>query len=52
MPRLLELCSGTGSVGEVFGARDWDVVSVDINLRAGRDGPTICCDMLDLTVEQ
>jgi hypothetical protein len=49
MPRLLELCSGTGSVGQAFSARGWDVVSLDINPKAR---PTICCDLLELTVEQ
>ena len=29
MPRLLELCSGTGSVGSVFRANGWQVLSVD-----------------------
>jgi hypothetical protein len=49
MPRLLELCSGTGSVGRAFAALGWDVVSVDIDRKAR---PTICCSVLDLTLEQ
>ena len=42
MPRLLELFSGTGSVGAAFQARGWDVVSVDLD-PAG--GPTIVADI-------
>jgi len=34
MPRLLDLCSGTGSVGQAFAALGWDVVSVDNDPRA------------------
>ena len=49
MPRLLELCSGTGSVGRAFAARGWDVVSVDCDPRANA---SICCDLLELTAEQ
>ena len=49
MPRLLELCSGTGSVGRAFAARGWEVTSVDINPKAH---PTICCNLLELTAEQ
>jgi len=40
--RLLELFSGTGSVGEVFQERGWEVVSLD------RDMPAdIRCDIMD-----
>jgi hypothetical protein len=49
MPRLLELCSGTGSVGRAFAARGWDVVFVDINPKAH---PAICCDLLQPTAAQ
>jgi hypothetical protein len=49
MPRLLELCSGTGSVGRAFAALGWDVVSVDIDRKAR---PTICGSVVDLTLEQ
>ena len=34
MPRLLELFSGTGSVGRVFAAAGWDVYSVDLDPKA------------------
>ncbi len=40
---LLELFSGTGSVGHAFSARGWEVTSVDCDPRAG---PTICIDVL------
>ena len=29
MPRLLELFSGTGSVGRIFRARGWEVINID-----------------------
>lgn len=35
MPRLLELFSGTGSVGRVFAERGWDVYSVDLDPKSG-----------------
>ena len=39
MPRrLLELYSGTGSVGRAFAALGWDVVSVDLDPRANAEG--------------
>ena len=34
MPRLLELFSGTGSVGQAFAAQGWDVDSVDLEMAA------------------
>ena len=40
--RLLELFSGTGSVGEVFRERGWEVISLDRDLPAD-----ICCDIMD-----
>lgn len=46
MPHLLELFSGTGSVGRVFAQHGWSVTSVDINQRFH---PTICKDVLELT---
>lgn len=34
-PKLLELFSGTGSVGRVFAERGWDVYSVDLDPQSG-----------------
>ena len=42
MPRLLELFSGTGSVGKIFKARGWEVVSIDNDPRMH---PTIVADI-------
>ena len=42
MPHLLELFSGTGSVGKVFREAGWRVTSVDCNPKFQ---PTICCDV-------
>ena len=44
MPRLLELFSGTGSVGRAFADLGWEVVSVDLDRNAR---PTICENVLD-----
>ena len=41
--RLLELFSGTGSVGKVFRDAGWDVTSVDLDSKAGA---TIACDIM------
>ena len=43
MPALLELFSGTGSVGRAFEARGWEVVSVDC---VAKFRPTHCVDIL------
>ena len=44
MPKLLELFSGTGSVGRAFEALGWDVISLDIDPKANA---TYCCDIMD-----
>ena len=43
MPRLLELFSGSGSVGSVFKMHGWEVVSLDSDPSCGA---TICADIL------
>ena len=48
MPRLLELFSGTGSVGRVFEAAGWEVISVDLEPHFE---PTICCDARDIELD-
>ena len=45
MPHLLELFSGTGSVGKVFLEAGWRVTSVDCEHKFNS---TICCDVLRL----
>ena len=42
MPRILELFSGTGSIGRAFAALGWEVISVDLDPRANA---TYCCDV-------
>ena len=49
MPHLLELFSGTGSVGKAFRQVGWQVTSVGIDVNFV---PTICCDVLELEVER
>ena len=49
MPRLLELYSGTGSVGKVFRQRGWEVVSLDNDPSMQ---PTICADLLTFDYRQ
>ena len=44
MPHLLELFSGTGSIGKVFAAAGWRVTSVDLETRFN---PTCCMNVLD-----
>ena len=46
MPILLELFSGTGSVGRAFRDRGWHVFSVDIDPRAN---PSLVANVMDLT---
>ena len=45
MPHLLELFSGTGSVGKVFEAGGWQVTSVDI---LPRFKPTLLKSVLEI----
>ena len=48
MPVLLELFCGTKSIGKVFDANGFDVISVDM---LEKFEPTICKNVLDLTPE-
>jgi len=49
MPVLLELYSGTGSVGRAFRDMGWEVISVDIDPKTDC---TLCMDVRDLTARQ
>ncbi len=49
MPILLELFSGTGSMGKAFKARGWKIISVDIDPATAS---TMCMDVRDLTQRQ
>ena len=40
---MLELVSGTGSIGEAFQEKYWEVVSLDVNKKGNA---TICCDIM------
>ena len=46
--RLLELFSGTGSIGRSFRARGWDVTAIDNDPTADA---TICCDIASWNVD-
>ena len=48
MPNLLELFCGTKSIGRVFERHGWTCCSLDMDKRCG---PTICCDILDVSRE-
>ena len=37
MPSLLEVCSGTGSMGRAFKALGWEVTSLDFDPKSGAD---------------
>ena len=42
MPTVMELFSGTGSIGKAFTQFGWDVISVDL---CGKHNPTHCVDI-------
>ena len=48
MPLLLELFSGTGSIGKAFAELGWDVFSIDNDPRANA---SLCRNILDVTPE-
>ena len=49
MPHVLELFSGTGSVGRAFAAQGWQVTSVDLDPRAHA---TITCCVHELSADR
>ena len=49
MPKLLELFKGTGSVGFVFEAAGWEVVSVDLEPTFA---PSLCMSVLDIELDR
>ena len=49
MPHLLELFCGTKSISKVFEQHGWTCTSLDFDKKTQ---PTICCNILDVTVEQ
>ena len=46
MPLLLELFSGTGSIGRAFRDQSWEVFAVDLDPKAAAD---LHIDILDIT---
>ena len=50
MPRILELFSGTGSVGKAFAQEGWDVTSVDISDALAT--PTFLCDIMNFDISR
>jgi hypothetical protein len=50
--RILELFSGTGSVGNVFQRQGWEVTSVDILPRCAGHTPTICTSVLEIELDR
>ena len=44
MPRLLELFSGTGSIGRAFEELGWEVISLDMDPKSNA---TIHCDFME-----
>ena len=52
MPRILELFSGTGSIGRVFERAGWEVISVDILPSCAGHVPTLCMSVLDIELDR
>ena len=49
MPRLLELFSGTKSMGRAFEKKGWEIISVDNDAKSE---PTICCNILNIELDR